>query len=118
MRDMVTNALLKTKVSKQDSQTIILAVDEACSNKIKHGYKNDYNQKIDLFIKVETKSVTISIIDNGSKFDINSIKPRDVDDIKPGGLGIHIIKKVMDSVEYSKTSQGFNKITMVKKLLS
>jgi len=118
MRNMVTNALLKTKVSKQDSQTIILAVDEACSNKIKHGYKNDYNQQIDLFIKVETKSVTISIIDNGSKFDISSIKPRDVDDIKPGGLGIHIIKKVMDSVEYSKTSQGFNKITMVKKLLS
>jgi len=118
VRSLITSALLITRISEQDSQNIILAVVEACANIIKHGYKNDYNQKIDLFIKLETKSLTISIIDNGSKFDINTIEPRDVYEIKPGGLGIHIIKQVMDIVEYSQTPQGLNKIKMVKKLLS
>ena len=118
VRSLITNVLLTIKVSKQDSQNIILAVVEACSNIIKHSYKNDYNQKIDLTINVEAKALTISIIDKGLKFDINSFEPRDVSKVRPGGLGVHIIKQVMDIVEYTQTSQGFNKIKMVKKLLS
>ena len=118
VRSLINNVLLTIKVSKQDSQNIILAVVEACSNIIKHSYKNDYNQKIDLTINVEAKALTISIIDKGLKFDINSFEPRDVSNVRPGGLGVHIIKQVMDTVEYTQTSQGFNKIKMVKKLLS
>ncbi len=118
VRSLITNVLLTIKVSEQDSQNIILAVVEACSNIIKHGYKNDYNQKIDLTINVKAKILTISIIDKGLKFDINSFEPRDVSKVRPGGLGVHIIKQVMDMVEYTQTSQGFNKIKMVKKLLS
>ncbi len=118
VRSLITNVLLTIKISKQDSQNIILAVVEACSNIIKHSYKNDYNQKIDLTINVEAKALTISIIDKGLKFDINSFEPRDVSKVRPGGLGVHIIKQVMDMVEYTQTSQGFNKIKMVKKLLS
>ncbi|MDA3916657.1 MAG: SpoIIE family protein phosphatase [Deltaproteobacteria bacterium] len=118
IRNLINKTLLKTKLSKQNSQNIILAVVEACSNIIKHGYKNDYNQKIDLTVNVEANILTISIIDKGLKFDINSFEPRDVSKVKPGGLGVHIIKQVMDTVEYTQTSQGFNKIKMVKKLLS
>ncbi len=114
----MAKTLSKTKLSKQNSQNIILAVVEACSNIIKHGYKNDYNRTIDLTINAEEKILTISIIDKGLKFDINSFEPRDVSEVRPGGLGVHIIKQVMDIVEYTQTSQGFNKIKMVKKLLS
>ena len=106
----------KTGLSKEISASIIHAVDEACSNIIRHSYKNDYNQKIDLTIKMETNLLTISIVDKGIKFDINSIKPRDTNHLKPGGLGIYIIKQIMDTVKYSHTSKGFNKIKMVKKL--
>ena len=117
IRNLMTKTLSKTKVSIQEAQIIILAVNEACANIIKHGYKNDYNRTIDLTIKLEAKLLTIKIFDNGFKFDTNSFEPRDVSEVKPGGLGVHIIKQVMDQVEYSQTSQGFNQIKMVKKLL-
>lgn len=118
VRNLVIDILSKTTISKPKLQLITLAVNEACSNIIKHGYKNDYNQKIKITISLETKTLTITIIDNGIKFDINSIEPRDVNEIKPGGLGLHIMEEVMDRVEHSHTSQNFNKLTMVKNLLS
>ena len=118
IRSLMADITSKTGLSKEDAGSIILAVDEACSNIIRHSYENDYNRKIDIAVILETNSLTISIIDDGIKFDINSIEPRDTSLLKPGGLGIYIIKQVMDTVEYSRTSKGFNKIKMVKKLLS
>lgn len=108
----------KTKLSKEDSGSIVSAVDEACSNIIRHSYKNDYSRKIDLTVRLKTNSLTISILDDGIHFDINSIEPRDTNHLNPGGLGIFIIKQIMDTVEYSRTSKGSNKIKMVKKLPS
>jgi len=116
IRKVMKDIMSKTGLSKEDSGCIILAIDEACSNIIKHGYKNDYNQKIELNIKLEKNLLTISIIDNGIRFDKNSIEIRDIDEIKPGGLGIYIINQVMNIVEYTRTPEGFNKIKMVKKL--
>ena len=116
IRAVMKNIMSKTGLSKKDSGSIILAVDEACSNIIKHGYKNDYARKIDLTVKLETNHLTISIIDNGIRFDKNSIETRDIDKIKPGGLGIYIINQVMDIVEYSRTPERLNKIKMIKKL--
>jgi anti-sigma regulatory factor (Ser/Thr protein kinase) len=117
VRHAVKDIISRTCLSKEDSGCIILAVDEACSNIIKHGYKNDFTQKIDLSFKLETNILTISILDKGIHFEIDSLKARDIDKIKPGGLGIYIIHQVMDIVEYSRTSEGFNKIKMVKKLI-
>lgn len=115
IRKVMKDVLSKTSLSKKDSGCVILAVDEACSNIIKHSYKNDYNQKIDLTIILKTNLLTISILDNGIRFNKNSIETRDIDEIKPGGLGIYIINQVMDQVEYARTSEGFNKLKMVKK---
>jgi anti-sigma regulatory factor (Ser/Thr protein kinase) len=112
----MTDVTSKIGLSKEDSGRIILAVDEACSNIIRHSYKNDYNQKIDLTVKLKINRLFISIIDYGIKFDIHSIEPRDTGQLKPGGLGIYIIHQVMDGVEYGHTSEGFNKIKMIKNL--
>jgi len=116
IRKVMKDVMSKTDLSKKDSGCVILAIDEACSNIIKHGYKNDYHQKINLTIILKKNLLTVSILDNGIRFDKNSIETRDIDEIKPGGLGIYIINQVMDRVEYARTSEGFNKIKMVKKL--
>lgn len=117
IRSMIKEITSNTCLSKEDSGCIILAVNEACSNIIKHGYKNDYSREIDLVVKLETNLIAISIIDKGIRFDKNAIEARDIDELKPGGLGIHIINQVMDIVEYNRTPEGFNKIKMVKKLI-
>lgn len=118
IRRVMAKVTSQTRLSEEDSGNIILAVDEACSNIIKHCCKNDDTRNIDLTITLESDSLIISIVDYGVQFDINSIKPRDITEIKPGGLGVHIIKQVMDTVEYSHTKEGLNKVKMVKKLLS
>lgn len=114
IRNQMKDITSRAGFSQKDSGIIILAVDEACSNIIKHGYDNDHNRKIDLTVSLETDRLIISIIDNGIKFDINEIEPEDQSRLKPGGLGLFIIKQVMDKVEYGSTSQGYNKLKMIK----
>jgi len=116
IRGMIADITALTPLSKKDSGSIILAVDEACSNIIKHSYKNDYTRKIDLTIQLETDTLTISILDDGIKFDIESATSRDITDIRQGELGMYIIKQVMDTLEYSRNRKGLNKVKMTKKL--
>jgi serine/threonine-protein kinase RsbW len=102
--------------SKIDSGHIILAVDEACSNIIKHSYENDPEKKIDISIETCKNKLVIHITDYGNQCDLNKMQSRDIDDIRPGGLGVYIIKKTMDFVEYDCSSAGQNQIRMVKRL--
>lgn len=101
--------------SEDDSGHITLAVDEACSNIIKHSYMNHPGKKIDISIKIHEKELEIHITDYGKQCDIRQMQPRDINDINPGGLGIHIMKTIMDSVEYDCTSPRKNQIRMVKR---
>ncbi len=115
VRNVMIDVTSKTGLSKEESGSIILAVDEACSNIIKHSYKNNPDRKIDLTIQLESKCLTIFILDDGIKFDINLIKTRNPNEIKPGGLGIYIIKQAMDIVEYYHTPDGKNKIKILSR---
>ncbi len=101
--------------SEDDADHITLAVDEACSNIIKHSYMNDPEKKIDISIKAQGKELEIHITDYGKQCDISQMQSRDINDIRPGGLGIYIINNVMDSVEYDCSSPGKNQIRMVKR---
>jgi len=102
--------------SKDDSGHIILAVDEACSNIIKHSYMNDPRGKIDLCVEIHQTELKIIIKDYGKQRDIRQIKAKNFDGLKPGGLGIHIMNQVMDSVEYDCTSSSHNEIKMIKRV--
>jgi serine/threonine-protein kinase RsbW len=115
IRSLMTDVVSKTSLSQDDLGNLVLAVDEACSNIIKHSYKNDHTKNIDLTIQIKTDSIIITIIDYGTKLDISSMKSRNINDIRPSGLGIYIIKKVMNSIEYTHTPEGFNKVIMIKK---
>jgi anti-sigma regulatory factor (Ser/Thr protein kinase) len=101
--------------SEDDAGHITLAVDEACSNIIKHSYMNDTQKKIDISIKTREQELEIHITDYGKKCDMAQIQPRDINDLRPGGLGLHIINTIMDSVEYDCSSPIKNQIRMVKR---
>ncbi|WP_022663886.1 ATP-binding protein [Desulfospira joergensenii] len=104
------------KFSREDSRNIVLAVDEACSNIIRHSYKNDPTGKIEFIFEIRLDKLIIRIMDEGLKCDIEKMKSRDIDPVQPGGLGIYIMKKVMDSLEFDCASPRKNQVTMVKKL--
>jgi anti-sigma regulatory factor (Ser/Thr protein kinase) len=98
---------------------ISLAVDEALCNVITHGYnrRTDGTVWINIWsVDTEPSAIKIVIEDVASQVDPDSIQPRDLDDIRPGGLGVHIIREVMDEVTYERRSDRGMRLTMTKHL--
>jgi len=102
--------------TESQRRKIVLAVDEAASNVIKHGYKGNTEKRIDFMMEASKGKLTIKIRDYGETPDIEKIKPRRLDDIKPGGLGTHFLNEVMDSVDYDTGLGVGTLLTLTKKL--
>jgi serine/threonine-protein kinase RsbW len=95
-------------------EDVKLAVDEACSNVIKHAYKAVANQKIILRFKTSSKGFEVIIDDNGIKVLPESLVGRDLEDIRPGGLGIHFIKKVFDVFAFDEKKKKGNRLRLLR----
>jgi len=102
--------------SKMDSSKIVLAVDEACSNVIRHAYGNKSGLPIIITCHILPTKLEITMVDQGEAADVPSIKPRQLNDIRPGGLGVHIIRTVMDEVHYENLAVAGNRLVMAKYL--
>jgi serine/threonine-protein kinase RsbW len=92
------------------------AVDEACSNVIKHAYAGNPNKKIGITLSVSPTAFEVIIEDSGAKADVASVKGRRLDDIRPGGLGVHLIKRACDIVEFDERKKKGNRLRLVKYL--
>ncbi len=98
---------------------IALAVDEALANVIRHGYGGPCDQPIEIRLEringSEGDAIHITIRDFGRQVDPTQIAGRALEDIKPGGLGVHIIRTVMDQVTYTPADGGGMQLIMTKK---
>lgn len=102
---------------------IALAVDEAMTNVVRHGYQGKDEGLIELSIgpmaldeNGEECGVRLVIEDRGITVDPATIQPRELDEIRPGGLGVHIIREVMDLAEYQKRDGGGMRLTLEKRV--
>ncbi len=110
---------------------VVLAVDEALTNIIKHAYHGTHDRPIEISFrplqagadgrpigsppaKQESLGLEIRMRDWGEQTALEKIRSRDLADVRPGGLGVHIMKRCMDSVEYSHAADGGTVLTMVK----
>jgi anti-sigma regulatory factor (Ser/Thr protein kinase) len=100
----------------KDRDKICLAVDEACSNIIRHSYEGKTDGEIIIKCTVDTDSMTISIRDFGQKFDVSKVKPRNPETAGPGGLGIHMMRNIMDRLDYDCSHECGTELRMVKYL--
>ncbi|MBI9018407.1 MAG: ATP-binding protein [Phycisphaerae bacterium] len=104
----------------EQAEAVTLAVQEALTNVIKHSYGGPCNEKIIIRIselqgpKFPNGAMEISIRDYGKAVDPEKIIGRNLDDIKPGGLGVHIIKSIMDQSNYFKMADKGMELTMIK----
>jgi len=89
---------------------LALAVDEALANVIRHGYESRPDGRIWIAIRlIESPAPTfrIEIEDEGRQVDPEQITPRDLDDVRPGGLGVHIMREVTDACDFeARTPRG------------
>lgn len=116
VRRAVEQAATTCGFSKEQSQDIVLAVDEACQNVVRHAYAgSDGDMSID--IRREKGAFTVLIRDHAPTVDVSKIKARDLDDVRPGGLGVHFIHEVMDDVEHLPPPDGQGNLLRLKKAI-
>ena len=98
-------------------------MDEALCNVIRHGYDKAMDKPIWVSIwplnEADTENpegIRIVIEDNAKHIDPDQIKGRELDDIKPGGLGVYIIRNVMDDVTFEQRPEGGMRLILTKKI--
>ena len=101
--------------SSAEMMRVTLAVHEACANIIEHGYQGDTGQRIDLTVVITPDDLTVEIRDYGSKPDLATIQPRALQDVRPGGLGTHFMRSIMDSVTYDLSPDVGTLLRMTKR---
>ncbi len=114
IRSVTLQAALCANFPEKESKDITLAVDEAVTNIIKHSYNGSTNKEIIIKIFFFTDKIEIQIRDFGRKVDPETIKSRPLDEIKPGGLGVFFIKKIMDEVTYDVSSEKGTILKLIK----
>ena len=105
IRDFIRESLKGHGVTDVVMNEIVLAIDEMCSNLMIHAHHCNPEHMLELHIRVPKKGELIfEIVDDGNVFDINHFMEPDLDNLvqekRKGGLGIRLVKSIMDSVEY------------------
>ena len=120
VREFVSDAARAFGFSDEEVSKIALAVDEACTNVIKHAYRFDPTKTIHVIIQTENGGFQIAIRDNGTQFNPAQLHPPDMKEylthFRRGGLGVYLMKSLMDKVEYDIAPGKMNEVRLTKYL--
>jgi len=120
VRDFVSGVGAQAGLNESDVANLELAVDEACANVMEHAYGDDANKEVVLRLIFDADTLRIHVIDTGRGFDPDDIRQEEIKQLaanrKTGGMGMRIIKLVMDEVHYDITPGEKNELQMVMKL--
>lgn len=120
VREFVLEAARQFGFEEEEASKIVLAVDEACTNIIKHAYKNAPNKKIEITIYRNNGEFEVRIVDEGKSFDPATVNLPDIKDqlahYRRGGLGVYLIRTLMDKVEYNLGKDNKNEVRLTKYL--
>ncbi|MCX7737073.1 MAG: ATP-binding protein [Candidatus Kapabacteria bacterium] len=123
IRDFVKQFALKNGFNEEVSDKIALAVDEACTNLIRYSFNFDNNQKIKISVQTDDRFFIVNIFDEGKPFNPLDVPKPDMNEyilnFKKGGLGIYLIRSVMDEIGYLPSNENNPQNTLtLKKLLA
>ncbi len=117
VRDAVRACIVGSGAGDGCVTDVVMAVDEACQNVIRHAYGGLPGGEIQLHVDRRGDELIFSLRDFAPKVDPAQVKPRDLDDLRPGGLGTHLIRSVMDRAEFVNTdAEPGNLFRMVKRI--
>jgi len=118
VRDFIQSYASKCGLMENEISKIVLAVDEACTNIIKHAYKYSPDGDINIRINCFKNKFVVVITDTGNHFNPELIPEPNLQTFqkekRKGGLGIFLIKKLMDEVNYKNLSGERNQVELVK----
>ncbi len=118
MRDQLRDSLHNHTRDQETVDTIVLAVNEACMNIIQHAYCAKSDGEIILEVQKLGNQLVFRITDFAPCVDKSNIKGRCLEDIRPGGLGLHFICEVMDSIDFTSLPASSGNVLEMKKRLT
>ena len=117
--DFTDGACARAGLQPPDAFAVRLAVEEVCANLIAHGYGDGPPGPVHVRIAPGADAIVVSIADRAPPFDpVRAPAPAlDADwETRPiGGLGIHLVKQLMDEVKYESFADGGNQLTLIKR---
>jgi len=118
IRHMIDTLCGRLGYMPAESSQICLAVDEALCNVIRHGYdlREDGRIRVQLHERTDLGLLEVVIEDDARQVELHTIRSRDLEDVRPGGLGVHLINEIMDDAEYEHRDGGGMRLRMRKKL--
>ncbi len=119
IREFVGTIARENGFGDKDVYNIQLATDEAASNIIEHAYEGVTDGVLDLTCGMQAEGLVIVLVDHGLPFDPGEVPVPDIQadlaDRKIGGLGIFLMRKLMDEVHYHSNPDKSNVLTMIKR---
>ena len=109
VRDFISSCCDDAGFSSRETNNTKLAVDEACTNIIKHAY-SEVEGEVRIKAEISSGNISIHLFDTGERFDFASVKDPDLDQYvetgRKGGLGVFLINRLMDEVHYRAGESG------------
>ena len=109
----------KVQIEQNLKDELVLAIAEAAQNIVKHAYKDDPQTDDKMVVQISCKDnkLQIGFYDMGTPVDPNKVKHREIDNVKPGGLGTFFIQEIMDAVEFKDGKKPWiNHLVLTKQL--
>jgi len=117
--DFIAHCASEAGLDETEVYAVQLAVDEASTNIIEHGYGQECPSRIDITCEPVEDGVKVVIYDDAAPFDPTSIPEPEInvslEEVKPRGLGIYLMRKMMDEVCYESDPDKGNTLTMIKR---
>lgn len=113
IRPFISEICREAGFSKKEIHGLVLAVDEGCTNIMRHSYQGDSHGLITLECQGSQSEIVFVLKDRGLQADKKKIYHRALEEVRPGGLGVFFIQKMMDRVSYER-HHGVNILRMKK----
>lgn len=117
LRCVVRDAADMLGLDRESRDAVVLAVNEACMNIIQHSYRMKPDGRIDVEILQEQDALVFRLRDYAGQVDVDTVRSRDLEDIRPGGLGVHLIDCLMDEYGFREPPQGGGNLFEMKKFI-
>ncbi|HFD81007.1 MAG TPA: ATP-binding protein [Gammaproteobacteria bacterium] len=117
LRSVLREAASLAGLDEEGSNAVVLAANEACMNIIQHAYAMDPNGRIDVTVLREEGALVLLLRDYAGPVDPDTLCSRDLDEIRPGGLGMHLIDCLVDERCFLEVPEGGGNLLRLKKLL-
>jgi len=118
LRKFVRELAIQHGCCEENLDCMVMAINEACMNVIQHAYHGRDDGEIIVEFWKDADELLIRIYEFADQVDLDSIRSRDLADVRPGGLGVHIIHQVMDSVLYKNCNEPMGNLLEMRKQLN